>query len=203
MDDAQSTDSGGHGNEGGGDAAAGDVPLASVAPAPLVYQKPPADSPIEPYVMEGSVRRHVVLPLVLVCAGTVALYGGLAWRVGTGPDFARIATLQAVEIVASLLIALITCAAVAGALDVTFGLITPAVAKLAAVVVAPAGVASLAAAAMGGDWYSVVLGWMLAVIAIWVLFIWLFDSVHGRDAAFCCLVLTTLRVFMLVAIQPF
>jgi hypothetical protein len=187
------------------DADLGDEPPAAPEPPgpALPYEMPGRKLATAPYVLEGSTGRHFVFPLVLIVLGTLMLYAGLAREAaGSGQAFARAAAHRSVYVAVVVLLSLGVAAGCARVLDVTFGLLTPAVVKLAAIVVAPMG-----AAAGLGPWLAgsggagpgaEVLGLLCSLPLMWWLFFFLF-RMELKEAVLCCALLTSVR--MIAAIE--
>jgi hypothetical protein len=176
----------------------------AAVPAVLAYEKPGDETGLDAYVLEGPPRRHVLLPLALVCAGSAMLYGGLAWRVGVGPEFARVAPRHALDVLVCIVASLLTCVACAKLLDVSFGLLTPAISKIAALVVLPMGLASCLAALTGGGGGGMFALWTLAagLPLQWLLFFSMF-RLDMQEATLCCTWLTLARLISFIACRPF
>lgn len=174
---------------------------ARVGPTdPLAYEMPDRKIAMAPYVLEGSTGKHFVFPLVLIVVGTLLLYAGLAREADSGQAFARAVAHRSVYVSVLVLLSLGVAAVCARVLDVTFGLLTPAVVKLTAIVVAPMGVGAVLGPYLdgGGGAGAEVLGMIFSLPLMWLLFFFLFQM-ETREAVACCALLTTLR--MIAAIE--
>ena len=167
---------------------------------PLSYEMPGRKLAAAPYVLEGSTGRHFVFPLALIVAGTLMLYASLMREAGSGEEFARAAMHRSLYLTVVVLLTLGVAATCARVLDVTFGLVTPAVVKLTALVVFPMAVGAVigpyfsspGAAADGAE--AEAMGMLFGLPLMWLLFFVLF-RIEAKEAVICVAALTTLRMF--------
>jgi hypothetical protein len=142
--------------------------------------------------IEGSWAKDLLVPAILVLAGTLATYARLGVFTGSREEivraFGRVGAYASWNIVL-MLIGIILAAKV---LDVGFGLVPQALLKLAALTLGPLGVWQIVAHACGGAMPGEIIGWIVSVPIYWWLFAWLFE-LDFRETMVCLLVITLLR----------
>ena len=181
-----------------------DAPHAAPAAPP-----PPPPPPVQaiPYqsvrprvrdeydVTEGDRLRNLYVPIVLVLLGCAAVFGRLMYfRLFGPPD--PIVALRATGfmLVWNIGAMLLGAFAIAQSTGITFGPLSTATIKLAAIAVAPHAVIFLFELIFRHEFHGTLLGWLAGGALAWWLFCYLFD-LDFQEALICAGVTTVLRWF--------
>jgi hypothetical protein len=162
---------------------------------PIAYQSLPQRVRDEYDVTEGDRLRNLYLPIAIMLVGCAGVFGRLMYfRLFGGPD--PIAALRSTGFMLAwnVGVMLLGAYAIAQFTGITFGPLSTATIKLAAIAVAPHAVIFLVELIFVRELYGTLLGWLAAGAIVWGLFVYLFD-LDFYEALICAGVTTVLRWF--------
>ena len=146
-------------------------------------------------VTEGDRLRNLYLPIVLVLVGCAAVFGRIMYfRLFGAPDAAAALRSTGFMLAWNIGVMLLGAFAIAQATGITFGPLSTATIKLAAIAVAPHAVIFLVELIFAHELYGTLLGWLASGALAWWLFCYLFD-LDFQEALICAGVTTVLRWF--------
>lgn len=165
-------------------------------PAPAIpYQSIPQRARDEYDVTEGDRLRNLYVPIVIVLIGCGAVFGRLMYfRLFGAPDPIRAMRSTGFMLAWNVAVMLLGAYAIAQFTGITFGPLSTATIKLAAIAVAPHAVIFLVELIFVRQLYGTLLGWLGGGAIVWLLFLYLFD-LDFQEALICAGVTTVLRWF--------
>ena len=173
-----------------------EAPRAPAAPAPvqsIPYQSLPQRVRDEYDVTEGNRLRNLYLPIVIMLVGCAAVFGRLMYfRLFGAPDPAAAMRATGFMLAWNVGVMLLGAYAIAQLTGITFGPLSTATIKLAAIAVAPHAVIFLVELIFMRQLYGTLLGWLCGGAIVWGLFLYLFD-LDFQEALICAGVTTVLR----------
>jgi hypothetical protein len=142
---------------------------------------------------EGSAARNLYLPIALVLLGCAAVTGRMLYfRLFSPPELAAAWRWVGFMLGWNVLVMLGGVYGIARFTGISFGPLSTAVIKLAAIAVAPHAVMLIVEVLLAGDFAGVAVGWLLAIPLAWWLFMHLFN-LDAQEALICVGVTACLR----------
>ena len=146
-------------------------------------------------VTEGNRLRNLYVPIVIVLLGCAAVFGRIMYfRLFGAPS--PIAALRSTGFMLAwnVGVMLLGAYAIAQFTGITFGPLSTATIKLAAIAVAPHAVIFLVELIFFREVYGTLLGWLIGGAIVWWLFVYFFD-LDFQEALICAGVTTVMRWF--------
>jgi hypothetical protein len=172
-----------------------DSPAPAAAPPAIAYQSIPQRHRDEYDVTEGDRLRNLYVPIAIVLVGSAAVFGRIMYfRAFGAPDAIQAMRSTGFMLAWNVGVMVLGAYAIARSTGISFGPLSTATIKLAAIAVAPHAAIFLVELIFVRQLYGTLLGWVAGGAIVWWLFCYLFD-LDFHEALICAGVTTVMRWF--------